>query len=273
VERIWTGSRSADGIVGAPDGSLLFTEQDASRISRLDAEGKVSVYLEDTNGAGALAIDSKGRVIAVERLTPQLRVLAPDRTVLANGFEGEPLEHLSDLVADKKNGLYFTDGRNRRNSRIYYVKPDGRLTVATEAVEHANGVMLSPDEKTLYVSNTPFEFIVAFDVRRDGTLENQRKFGRLEGGQRTGADGLAIDAAGRLYVASPVGVQVFTAQGQHLGTIATPRPATSVAFAGAGKKTLYVVGRGNDGLEGGAQWARSIYKISMLARGLTDRAK
>ena len=145
--------------------------------------------------------------------------------------------------------------------------------MVTEDIGAANGVLLSPDERTLYVSDTPTEYLVAFDVRPDGSIGNKRNFARLEGAQRTGADGLAVDAAGRLYVASPVGVQVFSPQGQHLGTIPTPRPATSLAFAGPDKKTLYIVGRGTAGPRGAEQNARSMYKVSMLAQGYKDRAK
>jgi gluconolactonase len=77
---------------------------------------------------------------------------------------------------------------------------------------------------------------------------------------------------GRLYVASPIGVQIFSLQGQHLGVIPTPRPSTTVAFAGTDKKTLYIVGRGAEG-PGNQQTARSMYKVSMLAEGFKDRAK
>ena len=282
VERVWTGMRSADGIAGAADGSLLFTEQDASRVSRLKADGSVELFVEDTWNAGALGIDAKGRVIAVERRgqgtpDPQGRVAvytSSDRSVLASGFEGRPFQALRDLVVDRRGGVYITDGQPApARSVIYYIDPAGRITKASDAVGAANGVLLSPDEKTMYVTDTPSGSLVAFDVPADGTITNMRPFGRLEGGDRRGADGLAIDADGRVYAATPVGVQVFSPGGQHLGTIPTPRPATSVAFAGAGKAFLYIVGRGNDGPEGASQWARSMYRVPMVARGFAGRAK
>ena len=271
VELIWMGFQSADGIIGAPDGSLLFAEQVASRVSRIDKDGNVSAYLQDTNGTGALAIDSKGRIISAERLKPGVGILTPSHKVLADNFEGEPLKDANDLVVDKKGGVYFTEGRrNPRNAAVYYINSSGRIIKVTDDVARANGIMLDRDEKTLYVTNGPV--ILAFDVRPDGSVTNLRPFARTDGGDRAGSDGLAIDSTGRLYVASPTGVQVFSPQGQHLGTIPTPRPTTSVAFAGPGKKTLYVVGRGAEG-PGDQQWARSIYKIPMLAEGFKGRAK
>ena len=73
VALIWTGSESADGLMGAPDGSLLVPHQAASRIGRIDKDGKVSVYLENTNGTGGIGLDPKGRLISVERSTSQIR--------------------------------------------------------------------------------------------------------------------------------------------------------------------------------------------------------
>jgi sugar lactone lactonase YvrE len=266
IERVWTGLQAADGLISEPDGTLLLPEQRADRISRFDRNGKVTLYLEDTNEAGGIAIDPKGRLISVERkMPPRLRVLAPERKVLAETYEGKPLQRLSDIVADQKGGVYFTEGAN---SSVYYMNPAGKLARVANDIKGANGIMLSPDDKTLYVTNTEAG-IVAYDVQPDGTIRNRRPFVKPEGGQ----DGLAVDANGRLYVASDLGIQVFSPQGQHLGLIPTPRETTTLAFAGPDKKTIYVIGRGNDGPGGGGADARSMYKISMLAQGFKGRAK
>ena len=266
VERVWTGLQAADGLISEPDGTLLLPEQRAHRISRFDRNGKITLYLEDTNEAGGIAIDPKGRIIAVERnMPPRLRMLAPERRVLAESYEGKPLARLSDIVGDRKGGVYFTEGAN---TSVYYYSVDGKLTRVANDIPGANGIMLSPDERTLYVTNTQAG-ILAYDVQPDGTIRNRRPFVKPEGGQ----DGLAIDGAGRLYVASDLGIQVFSPQGQHLGLIPTPRETTTLAFAGPDKKTLYVIGRGNDGPGGGGPDARSMYRISMLAEGFKGRAK
>lgn len=272
VQRIWTGQDSADGIAGALDGTLLFTEQNASRVSRMDMEGRVTTVVENTNGAGALAVDAKGRIIAIERLKPRVEVLTPTRMVLAQVIDGEPIERLSDLVVDKKGGLYVTGGRSGK-SEILYIRADGSVVVATDAIDRANGVMLSPDESVLYTTSPPADVVFAFDVREDGSLTNQRQFARLDGGTKASADGLAIDAEGRLYVATLMGIQVFSPEAEYLGTIPTPRETTTLAFAGPDKKTLYVVGRGNDGPGGAEQWARTIYMVEMQAQGFKGRAK
>src|SRR2546426_6350612 len=112
VERIWTTTTtSADGLIASPDGTLLLPQQGAGIISKVDKDGKLTTFLQDTNGAGGLAIDSMGRYITVERTIPRIRMLLPERKVLLDSYEGKPLEGASDIVADSKGGVYVTEGR------------------------------------------------------------------------------------------------------------------------------------------------------------------
>ena len=154
--------------------------------------------------------------------------------VLADSFEGKPFGRPNDLVVDKKGGVYFSEpGPNAQPGAppaapplppaVYYVPPGGRAIRIAEGIERPNGIQLSRDEKTLYVNNTNGEFLLAFDIQPDGTVRNRRNFAKYEGvtktatGVSSGADGLAIDSQGRVYVATSAGVQVFSPQGQHLG--------------------------------------------------------
>jgi gluconolactonase len=283
---VWQGTDNADGIVGTAAGGLLFAQEQPSQVSKLDADGHVSVFLRDTHGAGALSVDAAGRILAVERTCTDpgrqsrgaspcaeptvVGVLAPERKTLADSFEGKPLGRLNDLVADRKGGAYFTVGG------AYYVSAAGRVTSLGDNIR-ANGIMLSRDERIVYVTNG--NTILAFDIQPDGTVTGRRDFGKLEAGGA--GDGMAIDAAGRLYVTSGPGVQVLGPDGTYLGLIPTPRGVISVAFSGPDKKQLYVVGSGAlgpDGKEsvtpeGVRNNAKTIYKIPMLAQGFTGRAK
>jgi len=280
---VWQGPDNADGIAGTADGGVLFAQEQPSRISKLDRNGNVSVFLEDTQGAGAVSIDSKGRILAVERTCTdpgrqpapcaeptKVGVLAPERKVLADNFDGKSLGRLNDLVADKKGGAYFN------GAGTFYVNSSGQVT-SVGANIRTNGIMLSPDERILYVTNGAA--IVAFDVQPDGSVRNQRDFAKLEAGGV--GDGMAIDEAGRLYVTSGPGVQVFSPEGKYLGVIPAPRSVISVAFSGPGKQTLYVVGSGALGPDG-KEWttapgvrnnAKTIYRIDMLAHGFPGRPK
>lgn len=282
VAVIKEGFQGTEGPIALPDGSVAFTETNASRITRIDKDNNVSTFLENTNGSNGLAFDSKGRLISVQTTPGRTRVgvIYPkgSEALLVDGFEGRP----NDLVVDKKGGVYFTvpgpvaaqPGAPAASTPpppfvpfVYYIPSGGQMMRVAEGIENPNGIQLSRDERTLYINNTRGEYLLAFDVQADGRLANRRNFGKYEGvtktetGVASGADGLAIDADGRVYAATTVGVQVFSPQGQHLGTIPVSRAPQNLAFAGPDKKTLYVVGRG------------AAFKIRMLSQGFLGRAK
>jgi len=280
VQVIRDGFQGTEGPMGMPDGSLIFTETDANRITRIDRDGRTSTFLENTNGSNGLAFDAKGRLISVQTVPGKMMVgvIYPrgSEAVLVDSYEGKPFARPNDLVVDKQGGVYFTDAGLNPNQNpppppqplaVYYIAPAGRTMRVTEGIERPNGIQLSPDERTLYVNNSNGEYLLAFDIQPDGTLRNRRNFARYQGVTRTaeritsGADGLAIDAQGRVYAATPPGIQVFSPQGQHLGTIPLSRGPQNLAFAGPDKKTLYVVGRG------------AAFKVQMLAQGYMGRAK
>jgi gluconolactonase len=282
--RAWQGTDNADGLVASDDGGLLFAQEQPNQVSKLDRNDRVSVFLKDTHGAGALSIDSRGRILAVQRTCTDpgrnaagpcneptaIAVLAPERKTLADGIDGRPLGRLNDLVAAKNGSVYFT------SSGAFRLDPAGHVTSLGENIR-ANGIMLSRDERVLYVTNG--NAVVAFDVQPDGTTTGRRDFATLEAGGA--GDGMTIDADGRLYVTSNPGVQVFGADGKYLGVIPAPRASISVAFSGAGKKTLYVVGSGALGANGQEvataagvrNNAKTIYRLPMIASGFRGRAK
>ena len=153
----------------------------------------------------------------------------------------------------------------------------GIVNVVADQDIRSNGVMLSADGKTLFVTNVTA--VLAFDVLPDGTTRNRREFGGLAGD--TGADGMAIDSAGRLYVTASTGVHVLGSDGKHIGLIPTPRTPITLAFSGPDKKTLYVPCMGVVGPDG-KPWATpqgvrntamTIYRISMIAEGFKGRPK
>ncbi len=260
---IWKASGNvADGIVGTKDGGLLIAQNDNSAVLKLDKDGKASVAYKDTNTGGSLSMNSKDALFVAERaLNPAIWQLAPQRKMLANSYQGDPLDCiggvLNDLTADSKGGVYFTMGG------LFYASPAGVVTRYGENLR-TNGVILSPDEKTLYVTNGPT--LAAFDIQGDGSLKNQREFIAFQGG---GGDGSTVDSAGRIYVTGGSGVQVVGPDGKYLGLIPTPRGVISTAFSGPDKKTLYaVVSYGpRDSLQA------EIIAIPMIAQGYKGRAK
>ena len=273
---------SADGIVATSDGGVLMAGEDLNQVTKLDQSGKASVFIADTHGAGSLSVDRQGRVYAVQRMldprataspsaptTAAIVMLLPQRKVIASTFtDGSPLPgRPNDLAADNKGGAFFTQGC------VYHASPNGKITLVGVNLR-TNGIVLSPDDKTLYVTNGMT--IWAASVQADGTLANWHEFSALAA---PGADGLAVDSTGRLYVSGGNDIKVISPQGMPLGLIPTPRATISVGFSGPDKKTLYIVANGAQDAtgkpitEGPQQTGRTVYTLPMLAQGYKGRAK
>lgn len=190
--------------------------------------------------------------------------------VLADRYEGKSIDGPNDVVTDAKGGFYFTDPqftleqtKFQPGRAVYYVSPVGKITRLLAPNEFAmpNGIVLSPDGKTLYINNCYDDeswypvnsekdnFVWAYDVNADGTISNGRKFAQLlltgnvldRKGKSSSADGMAIDKQGNLYVATYYGVQIFNAKGQFVGMINLPSFPVSLCFGDADMKTLYIV--------------------------------
>ena len=259
---------NGDGIVGTRDGGLLIAQNDNSKVVKLDKDGNASIAYSDTHTGGALSINSKGALFIVERgLHPAIWELAPHRRMLADHFQGDTMDCipsvLNDLTADSKGGAYFSMGG------LFYASPKGVITQYGENL-HTNGIILSADEKHLYVTNGAT--VAVFDVQPDGSLTNQREFAKLTQGSY--GDGSAIDSEGRLYVSTGPGIQVIGADGTWLGLIPTPRSIISVSFGGPGRKTLFILARGaQDSTGQQIANAAQVYSIQMIAHGPSARPK
>jgi len=249
---------NADGIVATKDGGILAAQNDNSTVVKLDKNGKVSPAYTGLNTSGSVAMNGKYLFVLNRGLHQSIEQLEPKRKTLVNkNNNGDPMDclggTLNDLVADSKGGVYFTMGG------VFHADAKGTITKYGENV-NPNGIILSPDEKHLYVTNG--QTLAAFDVQKDGSLTNQREFAKLEGG----GDGSTFDSAGRLYVTlQGAGIQVFSPDGKSLGVIPTPRPVITVTFSGPDRKTLYAVSR-----VGNTDW---IIAIPMIAQGPKGRGK
>ncbi len=258
---VWeVDGNNADGIIATKDGGILIAQNDKSEVVKLDKDGNASVTYMGTNTGGSLAMNSKGVLFVANRgLNPSIEELAPKRHTFANKYNGDPMDCiggvLNDITADSKGGVYFTMGG------LYYADPKGVITRYGENL-FTNGIVLSADEKHLYVTNG--QTLAAFDVQKNGSLTNQRELAKLDGG----GDGSTFDAAGRIYVTTTApGIQVIGPDGKNLGLIPTPRGVISVAFSGPDRKTLYAVSRDN------AQNKDWIIAIQMIAQGPKGRGK
>jgi sugar lactone lactonase YvrE len=263
--KVWeTSGNNADGILADKNGDLLIAQNHNAAVVKLDKAGNATTVYKDTHTGGALSMNKKGELFIVERgLHANVSQLAPTRKILADKqANGDPFDCLggviNDLTADSKGGVYFTMGG------LFHVDPKGTVTRYGENLT-TNGVVLSPDEKTLYVTNG--RTVAAFDVQADGSLKNQRQFVELPSGN---GDGMTVDSKGRLYITAGPAVHVAAADGKLLGTIPAPYGLITTAFAGKDKKTLYAVSSLTDPTR--LQHAY-VYSIPMIAEGYKGRAK
>ena len=296
IQRILTGYDGLDDPIGLTDGTLVFSEPGARRLHRLNTRtDEASVLVADSNESHGVTQDARGRLISAQAWYGATRIgviyPAESRAVLADGYEGKPFSRPNDVIVASNGGVYFTEpgltvqqaealvkqlGRPLEPQlppAVYYIPPGGRAIRIEDKMIRPNGIQLSRDQKTLYVSDSNGADIIAWDIQADGLVRNRRAFGSLTGrstrdnglgGIKTFADGMTIDSEGRLYVATGGGIEVLSEQGRHLGTIPVkcpPADCQNLAFSGPGKRTLYVGGAG------------SLYKIEMIARGFAGRPK
>ena len=271
IELVEAGLQRTEGPVAMQDGSMLVSG--TNRILKVDSSDSVSTFIENSNQTNAMGWDLQGRLISVQRArgNEKVGVLYPSDkvTTLADNHRGQPFDSLNDLALDKRGGVYFTDTQG-----IYYLAPGGRVTRILDEVPRPNGLVLSPDEKTLYVHNKDGVYMLAFDVAPDGTISNRRNFARYKSvrvpghkdpswDEDNGADGMAVDSEGRVYAATNAGVEVFSARGELLGVMPVQwgaengniRKPQNLAFGGPDRRTLYIVGAG------------TIYKVRTLSQG------
>lgn len=272
VELIADGFEAVEGPLPQLDDGLLFTNNRLNRVLRLAPDGRLSIWFEGAGGANALSRTPEGDIVATMTESRMIAVLQPGQPArpLVGDFEGAPFNRPNDLVADTRGNIYFTDtasatpGAPTLPAAVYQITRKRKLLRIAQGIERPNGVALSPDERTLYVANTAGEWLVAIPLDRDGDANKPRNFARLvlpspspgaPAVAGSGADGIAVDEQGRVYVATAVGVQVFSDEGAALGIIPLPKQPQNLAFSGPGRHSLFVVGRG------------SVYRVQMLTRG------
>jgi gluconolactonase len=267
ITKLHTGFRFTEGPAADRQGNVYFTDIPNQRIHKVDPDGKLSVFRENSNHANGLMLNAKGEIVACEG---DGRVVAysadgKSRRVLADSYDGKRFNAPNDLVIDKQGGVYFTDPffgprqpLPQGKTAVYYIAADGKVSRLIDDLPLPNGVILSPDEKTLYVIPSGQAEMMAYPVEAPGKIGKGRVFctlkQRQEGG-KSGGDGLTVDEKGNLYITSGLGLQVFASDGKLLGIIALPETPANVTFGGKDLKTLYVTAR------------TSLYTVPMEVKG------
>ena len=250
------------GELGPAEGPVWWQEEDCLLFSDIhnnrrmrwsDSEG-LSLHTEPTNRANGLTRDRQGRLVACEHDGRRVSRVEPDgsTTVIANSFQGRPLNRPNDVVVKSDGSIYFTDPNagmpvqtqfDLNFPGVYRVSADlGTITLVLRDFIGPNGLAFTPDERVLYVIDSRIGHLRAFDVQPNGTLAlaSSRIFSHNLGERPGIPDGMKVDTVGNVYVGGSGGIWIIDPAGKHLGTIETGAPIhTNMAFGGGDWRTLY----------------------------------
>ena len=243
VELLSDTSTFTEGPLWLPEGRWIFSDVQDDTIYYGDG----SVYRKPSNHANGLALDAQGRLVACEvgRLTRT--ETDGTRTVLAERYDGKPLNTPNDLAIRSDGTIFFTDPKPLRSgapsalgySGVYALPSSGgELRLIADDFKYPNGIALSPDEKVLYISDTTAGHIRAFDLAADGSLSK----GRVHSEVRI-PDGIAVDADGRIWSSSSRGIAIFGVDGTPVGRVDSRGMPTNCAFGGRDGRTLLITAR------------------------------
>lgn len=240
------------------DGRLIFSDIPANKVYSLK-DGKVTIFRDPSDNANGNFLDKEGNVISCEhgsRKVTKTDLTGKVSTVVAE-FEGKKLNSPNDVYISKNGRIYFTDPpyaiRPNQQEQAYngvYLVKDGKVTILAKDFNRPNGIVLSPDEKTLYVADSAKGHLRSFKVLQDGTVDSGKIFV-----ETPGPDGLRVDSTGRVWSASSNGVNVISPEGQILEVIKFPETPSNLCFSRDGK-TLFVTAR------------KGLYSVKVTVKGI-----
>jgi len=213
-------------------GNVFFSDVHASRTHKWSRDGKVSLFRENTGRANGLAFDKDGNLLACEGANG--RVVSIDAkgnvTVVADKYQGKRFNQPNDLWIAPSGGVYFSDpayGRVEKTQdgeHVYYVTADRKKVIRViDDMVRPNGLVGTPDGKTLYVADHGAGKTYRYAVNADGTLRDQTLYAS------TGSDGMTLDAAGNVYLTAGA-VLVFSPAGEQIARIGVPQQPTNPKF-------------------------------------------
>lgn len=262
VEELATGFQFTEGPVWHKDGMLLFSDIPARTIYSIQPDGDGRSAWRDSSGkSNGLTIDTQGRLLACEHWNRRVSRTETDGTIttIAERWQGKRFNSPNDLVVRSDGMIFFTDpdwgleGRAREIdfNGVYRVMPGEEPVLLVDDFVKPNGIALSPDESTLYVADDTRNEIRAFDVSESGDVSNSRRLTRV-----SNPDGIKVDAEGRIWTTSSLGVVVYAPDGSRLEVISVPEQPANCGFGDDDMQALYITAR------------NSVYKVRLNVKGL-----
>jgi gluconolactonase len=253
-----------EGPAADAEGNVFFTDQPNDRICKWSVDGKLTTFLQPCGRSNGMFFDKEGNLYACADANNQLWKIDPQGrvTVLVKDYQGKLLNGPNDLWVDPQGGIYFTDPLYKRDywtrdpamqqdgQHVYYLSPDGKkLTRVTTDLTQPNGIIGTPDGKTLYVADIGARKTYAYDIQTDGQLAGKRLFCEL------GSDGMTLDNEGNVYLTGR-GVSVFDKTGKKIEQIDVKEGWTAnVTFGGKDRNLLFITA------------SKSVYGLKMRVKG------
>jgi gluconolactonase len=252
LEKLATGLKFVEGPVWMPSNFLVFSDIPADELKRW-GDGTLTTFRAPSHQSNGNTIDRQGRLVTCEHRGRRVTRTEYDGsiTVLADSYEGKPLNSPNDVVVQSDGTIWFTDppygipkGQKQEQERnnVFALDPQTKqLRAVVSDFDRPNGLCFSPDEKKLYIADSGKpRHIRVFDVTPDHQLTNGRLFATIDKGA---PDGIRCDREGNLFSSAGDGVHVFSPDGKLLGKIPVPETPANLCFGGADGHTLFITAR------------------------------
>ena len=277
LDELYDDCRWAEGPVWFNDGQyVLWSDIPNHRILRWVDGGGVSVFRSESNYSNGNTRDRQGRLVSCEHGARRVTRTELDGsiTVIADHYQGKRLNSPNDVVVKSDGTIWFSDPNygimsdyegykadmEQAGCFVYRADPEtGALDVVADDFVKPNGLAFSPDERTLYISDSAYSHdpdaprhIRAFDVGDDGALSNGRIFCEIDSGL---PDGFRFDTQGNLWTSCADGVLCYAPDATLLGKIRVPQTVSNLTFGGPKRNRLFITA------------TKSLYSIYVCANG------
>ena len=266
LTQVAAGFGFTEGPVWDPAGFLYVSDETLNKIFRVHLDGKrdTLISLGDPDGN---TFDRRRRLIDCASALRAIIFVSTDGRyhILADRYEGKRFNSPNDVVTGPDGALYFTDptldlpkGEKQEIpfQGVYRLSRTGKVLLLTKELVQPNGLAFSPDGQRFYVDDSERRNILVYEFTPGRGLSHGRVFGEEPGGTGDGVpDGMRVDAAGNLFVTGPLGIWIWDAHGNHLGTIVMPEQPANLAWGEADYRTLYITA------------TTSVYRLRTNTRG------
>lgn len=262
-EKLADGFLFTEGPSADAEGNVFFTDQPNDRIMIWKTSGVLETFLQPSGRSNGLSFDNKGNLWACADEKNEFWMIKKDKSISRYPlkYDDKLLNGPNDLWVADNGGIYFTDPYYKRPwwghsempqqlQGVYYISPDGKsITRIISDLKQPNGIVGTPDGKSLFVADIGDNKTYRFSIRKDGTVENKMLFCDL------GSDGMTIDSKGNIYLTGK-GVTIFDKTGKKIGNIPVPEGWTAnVCFGEKDLKSLFITA------------SKGLYRIRLKIKG------